>query len=113
MTDRAPTPDEIAAMTPDEYDELEDRVRYEAAKYGLRYEHSRSPEHHNRPYRLVEIEHSTLLPRGFAWGWQTLAELVELTPGAESLWAPTHSGRSHSRRDERPAGPGNARRRRR
>ena len=28
-------------------------------------------------------------------------------------WAPTHSGHSHSRRDERPPGPGNARRRRR
>src|SRR6478672_12045823 len=46
------------------------------------------------------------------------ASLLRVTPTTprtidDELRAPAHSGHSHSRRDERPAGPGTARRRRR
>jgi hypothetical protein len=80
MTERVPTPDEIAAMTPAEYHRLEDRVRQEAEKEGMRLDRSWSPEHRDAPYRLVETG-ATKLPRGFPWPWQTLAELVELMFG--------------------------------
>ena len=77
-----PTPDEISAMTPDEYQRLEDRVRQEAASEGMRLEKSNSPEHHDRPYRLVSTTRNSLV--GYIhipWPWQTLHELVTLMFG--------------------------------
>ncbi len=76
-----PTPDEISAMTPDEYQRLEDRVRHTAASEGLRLEKSSSPEHCEHPYRLVETKPLPLLGSNFAWPSQTLHDLVELMFG--------------------------------
>ena len=77
-----PTPDEIRAMTPQEYKRLEDKVRQEAARENYRLEKSNSPEHHDRPYRLVSTTRNSLV--GYIhipWPWQTLHELVKLMFG--------------------------------